>query len=243
MGWSVLTDSVLGSSDDEEEPPQTFRDHRALLITKAVDEADGSVEVKGLIFKHGTHGSEDGPAWYECLVRGPTGTVTIKESTDCDSFMDWLKEQTPETMGEMCPGAKIPTPDEVERELNVLLRKLAETKYSRTEYGAELATKVSEKLLSGTNLANSHSCGGVGLGFFEDKGFVMAGVLGGELMEGAQTIIPENYFVKWLAASSDFSFSGVVDPWQPAKLINAYALGNQRLTRARLEDFVASPDV
>ena len=91
---------VLMDSDDEaesrwsEERPKTFERHHSLLITMAVDDADGPVEVKNLIFKHGTRGSKYGPAWYECLVRGPTDTVTIKESTDRDSFMHWLEQQT-----------------------------------------------------------------------------------------------------------------------------------------------------
>lgn len=111
--------------------------------------------------------------------------------------------------------------------------------------GSELAALVADRLLAGQVLADRHPeyCG-AGLAFVEGV-FVHAEVYDGEILtpsaaarmrQGGQSVECEAFasreaFVAWLAAQTDEALSGLALP-------DEWRRGNQRVTAARLRDFV-----
>merc|ERR1711998_477538 len=213
-----------------------FDDDLIQLVIKCVDGGAGApCEVKGLVVQHGERGSQYGPPWYMCLVRGPGGTVIAKDATAYDSFIGWLRTQTPQRLAQLCPGADIPNQEELRQELQRLNLARARTRYDCTPYGSQLASRVAKALTTGKQVSYSHRdyCG-VGLGFTKAKGFVMGPVFDGYLDEG-HVWSSQKDFVNWLAAQSDFTLSGY-DP--DSELVSAWHQGNQRITRERLNAVV-----
>ena len=72
-------------------------------------------------------------------------------------------------------------------------------------------------------------------------GFVMGHCDNGEIFPAGRTILPnQKVFVMWLAAASDFSLSCMFKHHgEPVKLLCPYTLREPRVTRARMEEFVA----
>lgn len=208
----------------------------AQLVVKIVNHGD-PCEVRGLRFELGERRSRHGPPWYTCLVRGPGGIQTVKESTAYDSFIGWLAQQTPQSLREQFPGADIPTVDELRGTLQALALQQATQLYSSEKYGSALAAGVTARLSTGAQMANSHRdyCG-IGLAI-NGSIFVMAEVQDGYLETTLRTWTTADEFKAWLAVQSDFAQSG----FDPATgLVDAWLQGNQRITRQRLNDFVAA---
>jgi hypothetical protein len=111
--------------------------------------------------------------------------------------------------------------------------------------GFDLAAQVADRLLDGHVLAERHPeyCG-TGLAFVEGV-FVHAEVYDGEILapsaaarmgQSGQAVECEVFagreaFVAWLAAQTDEALSGLAQS-------DAWRQGNQRVTTARLRDFV-----
>jgi hypothetical protein len=117
---------------------------------------------------------------------------------------------------------------------------------STIPYGQELAAAVAERLLAGRVLAHSHrEYGGVGLQLLEGV-FVLSEVFDGQLLTPTQaaqarqqgqvvefqTFAGRDEFVAWLSGQSDDALSG-------REHAREWLRDNQRLTRSRLQAFVA----
>ena len=89
--------------------------------------------------------------------------------------------------------------------------------------GAELATRVANKLASGKDMTKMHrnDCG-IGLNFDGGK-YVMGDCFDGDLAYPSQSWSTTDEFVTWLAAQSDHTLGNP---------------GNQRITLERLTAFV-----
>ena len=205
------------------------------LVTRAVDLAHPKpVQVRGLIFQYGKRGSEWGPPWYECLAQGPGGEKTmIKESTVYDSFKGWLERLSLQSVADTCAGAEIPDAKDLQEALKAVVLELYKEKYDVTPFGVDLAKRVAQKLAAGTVLIYNHRdyCG-MGLVGGEDH-FKYVEVWDGGLDE-IRSWASEKDFVEWLSSQSDFALSGA----DPMEQLSVFKQGNQRITRARLQEFV-----
>lgn len=113
-------------------------------------------------------------------------------------------------------------------------------------FGLALANAVADRLTSGATLAYTHPeyCG-TGLAY-ENGAFICAEVYDGQLPSPTQvsnmqargenveyqSFASRADFVNWLAAQSDATLAG-------QQLPQEWQRGNQRLTRQRLQEFVA----
>lgn len=97
-----------------------------------------------------------------------------------------------------------------------------------TPYGHDLATRVAAALVRGKRVMNSHRdyCG-LGLLYAEGK-YQYVIVQDGEPAEARRSFATQRDFIEWLAAQSDDSLHGVDE--------TEFERGNQRVTRARLEE-------
>ena len=107
-----------------------------------------------------------------------------------------------------------------------------ENEHDTTPYGKKLALAVANKVEKGIDLANSHRdyCG-KGLAFYNEK-FNYVTVNDGNYFFDEVIFDSKSEFVDWLAAQSDETMCGKEsnDKW---------IQDNQRITRSRLENFVA----
>lgn len=105
-------------------------------------------------------------------------------------------------------------------------------------YGNALAAKVAKALKDKGPCVNSHRdyCG-KGLAFVDGK-FLYGSVNDGYLDNVDMEWVDDKEFVEWLASQSDWSLSGI-DSTLPGYEKEPFGRNNQRITKDRLEDFVA----
>ncbi len=117
------------------------------------------------------------------------------------------------------------------------------SRLSRQKFGKDLSSLVAEKLLNDggeRGLWNSHrdSCGH-GL-IYQDAQFQLVAVHDGHASEGKvlKTWDSSDAFVAWLEEQSDFSLSGADESEPALRPRTPSNLNNQRITLARLRDYV-----